>query len=158
MEFLPDLEFRHKRQTLRMEGPNLAEKRCRQILTRAPETPLTKIRKIDNLHFEAQSSRSDRSYQIDLDTTTCNCSDFPRIQLCKHIAAIVLFLGEPISDPNHLAQATWSRLIHQSSRTVASAVQMTAPLLLSFRQPMILLACLMSSFRKRCVIQKWLNH
>jgi hypothetical protein len=93
MEFLPDLEFRHKRQTLGMEGPNLAEKRRRQILTRAPETPLTKIRKIDDSHFEAQSSRSDRSYQIDLDTTTCNCSDFPCIQLCKHIAAVVHFFG-----------------------------------------------------------------
>jgi hypothetical protein len=28
-----------------------------------------------------------------LDTKTCNCSDFPRIQLCKHIAAVVYFFG-----------------------------------------------------------------
>jgi hypothetical protein len=43
MEFLLNLEFRHKQQTLRMEGLNLAEKHCQQILTCAPETPLTKI-------------------------------------------------------------------------------------------------------------------
>jgi hypothetical protein len=76
-----------------MEGPNLAEKRRRQILTRAPETPVEKIQKIDDSHFEVQSSDSNKSYHIDLDTTTCNCSDFPRIRLCKHIAAVVHFFG-----------------------------------------------------------------
>ncbi|KAF8482190.1 hypothetical protein F5888DRAFT_1582308, partial [Russula emetica] len=30
-EFLPDIEHRHKRQTLGMEGPNLAEERHQQI-------------------------------------------------------------------------------------------------------------------------------
>jgi hypothetical protein len=44
MEFLPDLEFCHKQQMLGMEGLNLAEKRCQQILMRAPETLLIKIR------------------------------------------------------------------------------------------------------------------
>ena len=43
MEFLPDLEIRHERQTLGMEGPNLAEKRHQQILTRTPKTPVAKI-------------------------------------------------------------------------------------------------------------------
>jgi hypothetical protein len=92
-EFLPDVEHRHKRQTLGMEGPNLAEKRRRQILRRAPETPVEKIKKIDDLHFEAQSSRSLEYYQIDLSTIACNCSDFPNISLCKHIAAVVHFFG-----------------------------------------------------------------
>jgi len=52
MEFLPEVEIRHKRQMLGMEGLNLAEKRRRQIQTRAPETPLSKIEKIDDLHFK----------------------------------------------------------------------------------------------------------
>ena len=92
-EYLPDVELRHKRQMLGMEGPNLAEKRRRQILTRAPETPLTHIQKIDDSHFDVQSSNSTKTYQIDLVTTTCSCSDFPRIRLCKHIAAVVHFFG-----------------------------------------------------------------
>src|ERR1700677_3699934 len=92
-EFLPDMEHRHKRQGLGMEGLNLAEKRHRQILRRAPETPVEKIKKIDDQHFEVQSSSSLKYYQIDLSTTTCNCSDFPNISLCKHIAAIVHFFG-----------------------------------------------------------------
>ena len=92
-EFLPDLEIRHERQTLGMEGPNLAEKRRRQILKRAPETPLGKIQKMDDSHFEVQSSKTDQSYHIDLNTITCNCKDFPRIRLCKHIAAVAHFFG-----------------------------------------------------------------
>ena len=32
-------------------------------------------------------------YEINLLTYTCTCSDFPRIQLCKHIAATVHFFG-----------------------------------------------------------------
>ena len=90
-EFLPDLEIRHERQMLGMEGPNLAEKRRRQILTHAPETPLHKIQKIDNSHFKVQSSNTNQYYNIDLVTTTCDCSDFPRIRLCKHIAGVVHF-------------------------------------------------------------------
>ena len=93
MEFLPDLKLRHKRQELGMDGPNLVEKRWRQILKHAPETPLMKIQKIDYSHFDVQSSNSTKLYQIDLITTTCNCSDFPYISLCKHIAAVVHFFG-----------------------------------------------------------------
>ncbi len=93
MGFVPDLELRHKWQTLGMEGPNLAKKHCQQILTRAPETPISRIQRIDDLHFEVQSLKSNEFYQIDLSTKTCNCSDFPRIHLCKHIAAIIHFFG-----------------------------------------------------------------
>ena len=105
-EYLPDVEFRHKRQTLGMEGLNLAEKRRRQIRMRAPETPLSKIHKIDDSHFDVQSSNSSKYYNIDLITTTCNCSDFPRIRLCKHIAAVLHFFGgadlgpQPPGDPS----------------------------------------------------------
>ena len=92
-EFLPGLEIRHERQMLGMKGPNLAEKRRQQILTHAPETPLHKIQKIDDSHFKMQSLNTNRYYNIDLVTTTCDCSDFPRIRLCKHIAGIVHFFG-----------------------------------------------------------------
>ena len=92
-EFIPGVEHRHKRQSLGMEGPNLAEKRRRQILTCAPETPIEKIKKIDDLHFEVQSSKSNNNYQINLSTIICDCLDFPNISLCKHIAAVVHFFG-----------------------------------------------------------------
>ena len=78
---------------LGMEGPNLAEKHRQQILMCAPKTPLIKIQKIDNLHFDVQSLNSTKLYHIGLDTTTCSCSDFPHIWLCKHITAVVHFFG-----------------------------------------------------------------
>jgi len=40
-----------------------------------------------------QSSDSLKVYNIDLVTKVCNCSDFPRIRLCKHLAAVDHFFG-----------------------------------------------------------------
>jgi hypothetical protein len=90
---LPTYEDRHKRQKLGMQGPDLAEKRRKQILARAPETPLDRIKEIDKSHFEIQSTSSEKKYEVNLLTYTCTCLDFPRIQLCKHLAAIVHFFG-----------------------------------------------------------------
>lgn len=92
---LPSYEDRHKRQMLGMQGPDLAEKRRKQILARAPETPLEQIKEIDRSRFEVQSTSSEKIYQVNLLTYTCTCIDFPRIQLCKHVAATVhFFRGE----------------------------------------------------------------
>src|SRR5258708_4322989 len=90
-QYLPHMEICHKRQERGMEGANLAETRHRQILMHAPETPVEKIRKNDNLHFDVQSSNSNIIYQVNLGTTTCSCSDFPHVRLCKHIAAVLHF-------------------------------------------------------------------
>jgi hypothetical protein len=90
---LPSYEDRHKRQMLGMQGPNLAEKRRKDILARAPETPLEAIKEIAQSRFEVQSTSSEKVYEVNLLTYTCTCSDFPRIQLCKHIAATVHFFG-----------------------------------------------------------------
>ena len=79
---------------LGMKGPNLAEEHQEQILMHTPETPVEKIKKIDDLRFEVQSSLNFLNiYQIDLTTITCNCSDFLNISLCKHIATVVHFFG-----------------------------------------------------------------
>jgi hypothetical protein len=115
IEFLSDLEFCHKRQELGMDGPNLAEKHCQQILEHAPETPLNKIRKIEDLHFEVQSLNSNTSYHIHLDTLTCNCSDFPRIRLYKHIAAVVHFFEGANLGPWPTEDACASELVELGS-------------------------------------------
>src|SRR5258708_21828335 len=105
VEFILDLEMRHKRQELGMNGRDLAEKRRQLILRHAPETPLTQIRKIDDLHFEVQSSNSSNLYQINLVTTTSSCSDFPRIRLYKHITAMMHFFGGVDLRPQPLINA-----------------------------------------------------
>jgi hypothetical protein len=95
---LPSYEDRHKRQRLGMQGPDLAEKRRKQILARAPETPQEQIKEIGQSRFEVQSTSSEKTYEINLLTYTCTCSDFPRIQLCKHVAATVHFFGGELED------------------------------------------------------------
>src|SRR5712691_3505022 len=92
-DMIPSYEDRHKRQKLGMQGPNLAEKRRKDILARAPETTQERIQQIDQSRFKVQSSSSEKTYEINLLTYTCTCLDFPRIQLCKHIAATVHFFG-----------------------------------------------------------------
>src|SRR5258708_38595600 len=89
VEFISDLEMHHKWQELGMHGGDLAEQCCQQILRHAPETPLTQIRKIDDLPFEVQSSNSNKFHLINLVATTCSLSNFPRIQLFKHIVPVM---------------------------------------------------------------------
>ena len=93
MEYLPYIEICHKWQSLGMEGLDLSEKHHQQILVWAPETPLANVQKINDLHFEVQSLNSNKYYQINLVTTTCSCSDFPHIHLCKHVAAVKHYFG-----------------------------------------------------------------
>ena len=106
---------------LEMEGSNLAEKCCQQILMHPTETPLDKIQKIDNLHFKMQSSNTNQYYNIDLVTTTCDRSDFPCIRLCKHIAGIVHFFGgadlEPQPPDNRDGTSKSSKSVASKSST-----------------------------------------
>jgi hypothetical protein len=76
---------------LGMQGANLAEKRRKEILARAPKIPLEQIKEIDQSHFEVQSTSSENTYEVNLLTYACMCSNFPCIQLCKHIAATMHF-------------------------------------------------------------------
>jgi hypothetical protein len=82
---------------------------------RAPETPIAKIQKINDLHFEVKLSTSNKTYQINLDTTTCSCSDFPRIHLCKHIVAVAHFFGGADLGPRPPGNAGASELVVRES-------------------------------------------
>src|SRR5258708_3332939 len=93
VEFILDLEMHHKQQELGMHSRDLAEQCHQQILRHTPKTTVSQIRKIDDLHFEVQSLNSNKFHHINLVTTTCSCSDFPHIQLCKHITTVVHFFG-----------------------------------------------------------------
>ena len=90
---LPAYEDCHKQQMPGMQGPDLAEKRWKDILMHAPETLLKQIKEINQSHFEVQSMSLEKVYEINILTYICTCSDFLCIQLCKHIAATVHFFG-----------------------------------------------------------------
>jgi hypothetical protein len=89
----------------------------------APETPLRKIQKIDNLHFKVQSSNTNQSYHVDLNSIACNCKDFPRICLCKHIAAVAHFFdGVDLRPrPPDNASASKSAMLNSSVQQDSSA-------------------------------------
>ena len=72
--------------------PNLAEKHRKDILACTSETPLEQIKEVSQLCFKVQSISSEKIYKVNLLTYTCTCSNFPCIQLCKHIATVVHFL------------------------------------------------------------------
>ena len=87
--FISDYQNRHKRQLVGLEGPDLEEARHEQILENARNISLDSIHSVSNTEFLiASESNPGHHYLIDLTQSTCNCKDFPRIQLCKHIAAV----------------------------------------------------------------------
>src|SRR6266849_3558046 len=114
-----------------MQGPNLAEKRRKDILARAPKTTQERIQQIDQLRFKVQSSSSEKTYEINLLTYTCTCLDFPHIQLCKHIAATVHFFGGGIEGAGPHAPVNASEELADPAHKDGSAGKSRRPTLIS---------------------------
>ena len=89
-EMLPYYEARHNSQELGFEGSNLAEKRRKEILARSPEVPAKSIRvQGDGDHYYVQSvTDPSRTYLVKLCNKSCDCADWLRVWLCKHITAV----------------------------------------------------------------------
>jgi len=86
---VPYYQIRHERQTVGLDGPDLAEQRRRALLAGARGTPRDSIQQFDSTRFHVASESSPGSYyEIDLSRVACNCRDFPRSRFCKHLAAI----------------------------------------------------------------------
>jgi hypothetical protein len=82
-------ENRHERQTVGFEGLDLAGGRRQEIFASAGLISRDSILQFTRTQFHvASQSRPGAFYSIDLNSTTCDCQDFPRIRFCKHIAAI----------------------------------------------------------------------
>ena len=86
---VPYYQNRHARQSVGLEGPDLAEERRQELLAGAIGTSRDSIQQFDTRYFHvASKSRPGSYYEIDLNRSICNCFDFPRIRYCKHLAAI----------------------------------------------------------------------
>jgi hypothetical protein len=143
---LPSYETRCHRQERDFDGADLAKKRRTQIFARAPEISADAIQCLGHERFNVQSasdpskiysvdlgkdSSSDLSklYLIDHGKDVCDCLDWPRARLCKHIAAIAHFrtdgtaiqptqaVPEPVPQ-EHESPPDW----HESPASDASAV------------------------------------
>ncbi|KAN0132744.1 hypothetical protein V8E53_009415, partial [Lactarius tabidus] len=92
-EMLLYYETCHNSQELGFDGSNLAQKRRKEILARSPEVPAESIRtQGDGDRYSVQSvTNLSRTYLVTLCDKSCDCPDWPRVRLCKHVTAIVHF-------------------------------------------------------------------
>ncbi|KAH8980190.1 hypothetical protein EDB92DRAFT_1820638 [Lactarius akahatsu] len=117
---LPQYEIHTLRQTKQFEGVDLAKKWCKEIFTRTPEMSANSIQCLGSDRFYVRSlSDLSMTYLIDLSKDTssdlsenyliehgkdkCNCPDWPRAWLCKHIAAVAYFSSDGTIQITHAA-------------------------------------------------------
>ena len=98
-DLVPEIEDRYKRQEMGMDGADLGEQRKAEIRARAPEILLKLIEQVQEEHFLVRSSNQEKIYSINTILNSCDCLDFPRVRLCKHLAAVRHHFGIPDPEP-----------------------------------------------------------
>ena len=113
LDLLPDYKIHCDWQKHEFDGVNLATKQCQQILMWALGMSADAIRSLGNEHFYVRlavdsakmylvdlskdcSSDMSKSYLIDNRKDSCDCPDWPRVRLCKHIATIAHYFAETL--------------------------------------------------------------
>ena len=87
---LPDrYEHRHRSQDTGFAGEDLAKRHTTEVLARAQAISRDSMTPLGDgkFHVVSQSSPG-RNYLVDIRAATCDCLDFPRVWLCKHLAAV----------------------------------------------------------------------
>ena len=81
-------------QDLGFKGPNLAEKRREEIRLQATEMNAKRIHNIGGDCFHVESATdSTRRYLVHLGNKSCDCPDWPRVRLCKHVSTVEHYFG-----------------------------------------------------------------
>ncbi len=94
IDMLPHYQARHDSQEVGFSGSNLAQKRRKEILARTPEINADSICGLGNDRYSVKSETVTlRTYLVELSKQSCDCPDWPRVQLCKHVAAVAHFFG-----------------------------------------------------------------
>jgi len=80
---------RHQRQQVGLEGFNLQEKQWLTILGHAKSISARDITRLSETTFHVESqSCPGQLYLVDTWAAICECPEFPRIRLCKHLATV----------------------------------------------------------------------
>lgn len=121
---LPYYALKQRRQEVGFEGPDIEVKKRQDICRRARGYTKENIERLDSgLYLVPSSSTVAKFYEVEIDSFTCTCLDFPLISYCKHLCAVQLLFDEdgPPSDaprsPNVPSLATL-----QDSGTEAAAM------------------------------------
>ncbi len=86
------------------------------------------IHKLGDDQFNVQSTQAARMYLVKLGTQSCDCPDWPRVQLCKHVTAIAHFFGNgdqkiELDVPKTVqAQSNWEGLADMRSEVSATSI------------------------------------
>ena len=87
---LPELyEAQHHSQQVGFEGEDLKERHRRIVLTNSQAISGNSVIPVDSDWFHvASQTHMGQNYLVDTWAAICDCPDFPRIWLCKHLAAV----------------------------------------------------------------------
>ncbi|KAF8213037.1 hypothetical protein K438DRAFT_2168168, partial [Mycena galopus ATCC 62051] len=81
--------LKQRRQALGFEGPDIEVKKHINIEKRSQLYTLEDIEHVvDRKYIVASQTCPSKSYNVDIDTYTCSCEDFPQIEFCKHICGV----------------------------------------------------------------------
>ncbi|KAJ7779821.1 hypothetical protein B0H16DRAFT_1359575 [Mycena metata] len=163
MDVLPYFALKQRRQALGFEGVDIEVKKRQNIVERSQIYSKEDIVHVEGSKYLVPStSDSSKVYEVDLDTYTCTCLDFPLICFCKHICAVQAHFEEEVPtstllDVPALAKLTPSLQLtvltpHAAGFDPTSAINHTPTaksLVLSLAQKMELLV---ARFRKTATI------
>ena len=94
VNMLPYYRNCHDSQKLGFSGSDLAQKHQKELLARTLEVNADSIRSVEDNHYYFQSATEPScTYLIKLGKQSCNCEDWPRVQLCKHVTTVAHFWG-----------------------------------------------------------------
>ena len=92
-EMLPYYEPCHNSQELGFNDSNLAQKRHKDILARSLEVPAESmcVQGGSDQYYMQSATNLSCTYLVKLCNKFCNCPYWPRVWLCKHVAAVSHF-------------------------------------------------------------------
>ena len=99
-DLVPEIEDHYKRQEMGMDSADLGEQCKAEIRARAPKILLKLIEQVQEEHFLVRSSNQEKNYSINTILNSYDCLDFPRVRLCKHLAAVQHHFGIPDPEPS----------------------------------------------------------
>ncbi|KAJ6480904.1 hypothetical protein C8R45DRAFT_831736, partial [Mycena sanguinolenta] len=88
-EVLPYYALKQRRRDLGFEGISVEVEKRKDILERSKAYTKEDIVVLgDSKYLVRSKSTPSRMYDVDIDSYTCTCPDYPQISYCKHICAV----------------------------------------------------------------------
>ncbi|KAJ7713668.1 hypothetical protein B0H16DRAFT_1809600, partial [Mycena metata] len=95
-EVLPYYALKQRRQAIGFEGPDIEVRKRQDIIQRSNTYQESDIEDLGDGNYRVRSqSDPSKFYDVDIETYSCTCLDFPLICFCKHICAVQRLFKEP---------------------------------------------------------------